>query len=321
MNALKIVGIILLILLVVITLVPLIVPVPPLKNTTSAAALADVDSRFVDVQGVSLHTKVYGSGTPVMILLHGFGASTFSWREVVESLSRHGTVIVYDRPAFGLTQRPLAGEWQGESPYSPQMQPELLIGLMDALGVEKAILVGNSAGGTVAVQTALLYPQRVQTLVLVDAAILSDGAGAPAWARWILDTPQAARLGPLAVRSLETRGVEFLKTAWHDPTKITEDVLEGYRKPLRVENWDKSLWELTRASQPSGLRAQLSTLNLPVLVVTGDDDRIVPTAQSLELAGLIPGAELVVFKNCGHVPHEECPADFLAAVEPFIQNP
>ncbi len=319
MKALKIIGIILLVLIVLLALVPLIIPVPPLENTISAADLADADSRFVDVQGVSLHYKVYGSGEPVMILLHGFGASTFSWRDVVEPLSAHRTVIVYDRPAFGLTERPLTGEWTGESPYSPQMQPELLIGLMEGLGVEKAILVGNSAGGTVAVQTALLYPHRVQALILVDAAILSDGAGLPAWARWILDTPQAARLGPLAARSLETRGVEFLKTAWHDPSRITEDVLAGYREPLQVDDWDKALWELTRASRPLGLREQLSNLKLPVLVVTGDDDRIVPTAQSMELSTLIPGSSLVLFEDCGHVPHEECPADFLAAVEPFIQ--
>ena len=320
MKTAKIAGITLLGFLILVMVLPFIVPVPPLENTTTAAALADTDSRFLDVQGVNLHYKEYGSGEPVMVLLHGFGASTFSWREVVEPLSAHGRVIVYDRPAFGLTERPLAGDWTGENPYSPGIQPEILLGLMDALGVEKAILVGNSAGGTVAVQTALQSPQRVQALVLVDAAILTEGSGVPAWARWILDTPQADRLGPLAARSLENRGVEFLKTAWHDPSKISEDILAGYRKPLQMENWDRALWELTRAARPSGLREQLGKLNLPVLVVSGDDDRIVPTVQSLELADLIPGAELVVFKNCGHVPQEECPAEFLAAVEPFIQK-
>ena len=280
MKTAKIAGITLLGFLILVMVVPFIVPVPPLENTTTAAALADTDSRFLDVQGVNLHYKEYGSGEPVMVLLHGFGASTFSWREVVEPLSAHGRVIVYDRPAFGLTERPLAGDWTGENPYSPGIQPEILLGLMDALGVEKAILVGNSAGGTVAVQTALQSPQRVQALVLVDAAILTEGSGVPAWARWILDTPQADRLGPLAARSLENRGVEFLKTAWHDPSKISEDILAGYRKPLQMENWDRALWELTRAARPSGLREQLGKLNLPVLVVSGDDDRIVPPCKA-----------------------------------------
>lgn len=319
MKVIKVVGIILLVLVVLLVLVPLIVPVPPLQKTTSAAALKDADSRFVDVQGVNLHYKVYGSGQPVMILLHGFGASTFSWREVVEPLAAHGTVIAYDRPAFGLTERPMPGEWVGQNPYSPEMQPQLLIGLMDALGVEKAILIGNSAGGTVAVQTALAYPKRVQALVLVDAAILTGGSGVPSWLRWVLDTPQANRVGPLLVRSIQTRGEAFIQTAWHDPSKITTEVMQGYRKPLQVKEWDRALWQLTSQSRSLGLENRLAELALPVLVVTGDDDRIVPTSQSLELAGLIPDAGLVVFPACGHVPQEECPQDFLSAVIPFIQ--
>jgi len=319
MKVIKVVGIILLVLVVLLVLVPLIVPVPPLQKTTSAAALKDADSRFVDVQGVNLHYKVYGSGQPVMILLHGFGASTFSWREVVEPLAAHGTVIAYDRPAFGLTERPMPGEWVGQNPYSPEMQPQLLIGLMDALGVEKAILIGNSAGGTVAVQTALAYPKRVQALVLVDAAILTGGSGVPSWLRWVLDTPQANRVGPLLVRSIQTRGEAFIQTAWHDPSKITTEVMQGYRKPLQVKEWDRALWQLTSQSRSLGLENRLAELALPVLVVTGDDDRIVPTSQSLELAGLIPDAGLVVFPACGHVPQEECPQDFLSVVIPFIQ--
>ena len=91
-----------------------------------------------------------GQGEPVLILLHGFGASEFSWREVMEPLSTYGRVIAYDRPAFGLTERPMEGNWTGTNPYSVQGNVELLDGLMDELGVDKAILVGNSAGGGVA---------------------------------------------------------------------------------------------------------------------------------------------------------------------------
>ena len=320
MKALKFLGYFLLVVMLVAALGPFLVPVPALTNTTAIDDLLDSDSRTVRVHDINLHYKVYGSGEPVMILLHGFGASTFSWREVAAPLAEIGTVIAYDRPAFGLTERLMPGEWVGESPYSPDMQPELLVGLMDALGVQQAILIGNSAGGSVAVQAALQYPQRVESLVLVDAAILSGGSMFPNWLGWIMKTPQVNHLGPLLVRSIETRGDDFIRSAWHDPTKITEDVMTGYRKPLQVQNWDKALWELTRAAHPLNLDEKLNLLTMPVLVVTGDDDRIVPTAQSLELAGLIPGAELSVFKDCGHVPQEECPADFLGAVVPFIQN-
>ena len=94
----------------------------------------------------------------------------------MEPFSQLGTVIAFDRPAFGLTERPL--EWEGQNPYSPEAQVELVIGLLDHFGVDQAILVGNSAGGTIAMQAALTYPERVSALVLVDPAVY-NGGGAP----------------------------------------------------------------------------------------------------------------------------------------------
>ncbi len=298
---------------------PFLVPVPPLRDVVPPEQLADPDSRFTVVTGVKLHYKLAGSGEPAMILLHGFGASTFSWREVVAPLAQVGTVVAYDRPSSGLTARPLPGDWRGGSPYSPEAQVEQLIGLMDQLNIREAILIGNSAGGTVAVNAALSYPDRVTALVLVDAAIYTSG-GAPAWARPLLGTAQLRRVGPLIARSIQGRGEEILKLAWHDPGKITEAVRAGYRLPLRAENWDRGLWELTVAGRDLKLAERLGEVRQPALVITGDDDRIVPTAESIRLAGELPDAELVVIPACGHVPHEECPAPFLAAVTQFIQE-
>jgi pimeloyl-ACP methyl ester carboxylesterase len=288
-----------------------------LENTVPAEQLADADSRFVEINGVNVHYKTYGQGEPTFILLHGFGASLFSWREVTEPLSKFGTVIAYDRPAFGLTERPL--EWEGESPYGPQAQVDLVIGLMDKLNIEKAILVGNSAGGTVSMQVALQHPERVQALILVDAAVYAGG-GAPSWVRPILNTPQMNHLGPLVARQLQAQGVEFIKTAWHDPSKITPDIFEGYQKPLQIENWDKALWQLTVASKESGIVARLAEITMPTLVITGDDDRIVPTEQSLRLADELPNAELKVIAQSGHLPHEEKPVEFMLAVTEFLST-
>lgn len=307
-------------LIIVFLLVPFLIPVPPLENSLTARSLADDDSQFIEVNGLEVHYKIAGSGTPVYILLHGFGASTFSWREVMQPLSEIGTVIAYDRPAFGLTERPVPGDWEGESPYSLNSQVDLLIGLMDALGVEKAILVGNSAGGTVAFAAALEYPQRVQALVAVDAAIYSGGPDS-ALLKFFLRTPQVNHLGPLISRSLAgERGDEFIKGAWHDPELITEEILTGYRKPLQAENWDRALWELTLASEKNGIAEQLTSLAMPVLVMTGDDDHIVPTAESIRLSEEIPGSTLAVFQACGHLPQEECPLQFMAAMNEFVNS-
>ncbi|MEW6180884.1 MAG: alpha/beta hydrolase [Chloroflexota bacterium] len=318
MKPLRLIGIFMLVGLLVITIGPLVIPIPPLPDPLPLSAVVDEDSRFIEVNGIDVHYKQYGSGEPVMILLHGFGASTFSWREVMKPLSEYGTVIAFDQPAFGLTERPMPGEWEGESPYTLNSQINLLIGLMDRLNVEKAVLIGNSAGGTVAAAAALAHPQRVPALVLVDAAIYAGG-GAPAWIRPLLKTPQFDRLGPWFARSIAgEQGDAFLRAAWHDPSKITDEIIAGYREPLRVANWDRALWELTKVSGESQLVERLDELNLPVLVITGDDDRIVPTAESLRLANDLPNARLAVLENCGHVPQEECPRPFLKAVVDFL---
>jgi len=297
---------------------PFLVPIPPLPGTVPPEQLADPDSRFVEVNGLKVHYKIAGQGQPTLVLLHGFAASLFSWREVMAPLAQRGTVIAFDRPAFGLTERPLPGEWQGESPYTSEYQARLTVGLLDALGVDKAILVGNSAGGSVSVLTTLRYPERVSALVLVDAAVYSGGS--PSLLRPLFQTPQMRHLGPLFVRSIIKWGEDFGRSAWHDPSRLTPQIWEGYKKPLQAQNWDRALWEFTASSQPLHLAEQLAQIRVPALVITGDDDRIVPTAQSVRLAGELPNASLQVIANCGHVPHEECPEPFLRAVNDFLDK-
>lgn len=316
----KYVGIFLLVVLVIFLIVPLIFPFPQMSNLADPQDLGDADSQFVEVDGVTLHYKRYGSGEPVMVLLHGFASSTFSFRGVVEPLSQIGTVIVYDRPGQGLTERPIYGEWQGENPYSLDTQTRLLMGLLDKLGIEKAILIGHSAGGGIAALSALEVPQRVEGLVLIDAAVYRGGPEYPNWVSRLLYTPHASWYGPLLLRNFATQGLQLLNNAWHDPSRIPPDAVPGYTRALQAKDWDRGLFELSRAPRTAQIAPRLSEIDMPVLVITGDDDRIVPTEESLRLAQDIPGAQVEVIEACGHVPHEECEDQFLEVTLPFLQG-
>ena len=314
---LRILLIILVVVLLVLLVGPLLVPVPTLTDTVSPERLADPDSQFIEINGLFVHVKTIGQGEPVFMLLHGFGASLFSWHAVMEPISQYGTVIAYDRPAFGLTERPMT--WTGENPYSPQASVDLLLGLLDHFNVQKVILVGNSAGGTVSMQFTLQHPDRVQALILVDPAVYESGGG-PSWLRPFYNTPQMNQLGPLIVRSIQSSGLDLIKMAWYDPSKITPATMTGYTKPLQADNWDRALWYFTAASQPSSLPERLSEFTLPVLVITGDTDKIVPTENTVRLAAALPNARLATIPQAGHVPHEEQSGLFMQAVDEFLRQ-
>jgi pimeloyl-ACP methyl ester carboxylesterase len=305
--------------LFLIVVCPFVIPVPALGETVPPEELADPDSLFAEVNGLRVHYKEAGQGEPAIVLLHGFGASVYSWRETMAPLGDVGTVIAFDRPGFGLTSRPLPGEWGGENPYTPEAQADLTVALMEKLGVERAVLMGHSAGGTIALLTALRHPERVQALVLVDAAVYGQ-TGTPDWLRPLLLFPPMRRWGPFLARFLVRSAEAVIRTAWSDPDKITMELLSGYKKPLQAQNWDRALWELILASHPLGLEAQLDQVMVPTLVITGGDDRIVPADNSERLASELPDAELVVIPDCGHVPQEECPGTFLRAVTAFLEE-
>lgn len=313
-------------LLLLLIVGPLFVPVPPLTDVQPPRQLADSDSRFVSLplgsDRLDVHYKESGDGEPALLLLHGFGASLFSWQGVIEPLAASNRVIAYDRPAFGLTERPMReswgspADWRAGIPYGSDAQAEMAITLLDELGVEDAVLVGHSAGGALAILAALDHPERVRALVLISPAVYGGG-GNPA-VQWLLGTPQLRRVGPLLVRRIGSSGLDVIRTAWHDPSRIPADTWAGYTAPLSTENWDRALWELTVAGRRGDLETRLAELTLPVLVITGDDDRIVPTEQSIRLAGELPNAELLVIPACGHLAHEECPQPTLEAIARFL---
>ncbi|MBN2252312.1 MAG: alpha/beta hydrolase [Kosmotogaceae bacterium] len=305
-------------LLALLLIAPFLIPVRDLEDTVDPVFLADRDSMFVEINNVSIHYKISGEGSPLIILLHGFGASAFSWREVIEPLSEEFTVVAFDRPGFGLTSRPIGEELKVFNPYSLESQVELTTSLIQYFGFEKAILIGNSAGGLTALETALKNPDRVLGLVLVDAAIYNADEDNFLF-RLLTSTPQGRYLGPLVSRAFLGSARNLLNLAWHDPEKLTPEILEGYEKPLKTKNWDRALWELTLARKPYDY-SRIPMISVPSLVITGDNDKIVPVEDSIRLAKELPLAQLSIIQNTGHLPHEESPGEFLGVVMPFLRS-
>ncbi|MCG8344090.1 MAG: alpha/beta hydrolase [Chlorobiales bacterium] len=281
---------------------------------------ADPDSRFLETGGFRVHYKISGSGGPLIVLLHGSFLSIRSWRDVAGPFSEKATVLVFDRPAFGLTSRPIPSS-KNNVRYSAEAQSDLVVQLVKRTGHEKAVLVGNSTGGTLALLTALRYPEHVQGLVLAGAMIYSGYATSevPSFIKPFLTgmSPVFSRLMKFLITRLYDRNIRGF---WHNRELLCDEILAAYRRDLMVGEWSRAFWELFLETRHLGLQKKLGDLEIPVLVITGEHDLTVRTEESLRLAEDIAGAELEIIPDCGHLPQEETPDAFAAAVIAFLEN-
>ncbi|KAK9821989.1 hypothetical protein WJX81_003986 [Elliptochloris bilobata] len=316
---------------------------PPLTDTLPPQSLGDPDSRWVCVYGVDLHYKEVGpaDSKTAVLLIHGFNGSAWNWQGVMPAMAEAASdarVIAFDRPPFGISQRPLS--WEGEeadNPYTSQGAARLALGLLDALGIEKAVVVGHSAGALVTMELFKRAPERVLGLVFVAPALPTNepnsgpGGRKPSW-QWQLRMAYSRALlqtegpalhyvrGTLLKKAEEVRGGD-LSGVFHDVTRATPEMIETYLRPLRSHDWDRgALLSFRAMRRPNALPYEAVTQ--PVLVVIGSQDSML-LKSTKKVTGLLQARPqgstgYVELEACGHVPMQEQPDAFAAAVAPFI---
>ena len=318
-------GIALLILLLLLAIVPFLIPVEPLENLQTAQAVALPESQFVTIpfegtDGIEIHylaDEPQAEDEPTFVLLHGSVFNAFTWNEVFDFFDARGRVIAYDQIPYGLSEKLVEGEWNGRNPYSADAAVEQLITLLDTLGAQNVILVGNSYGSVLALETALAYPERVDGLILADSAVYVQES-VPAW---VMNLPQVQRLGPLLGQMIG--GSEaFVRQTYLDPAAIDDNRMRLTLIHTEVAAWDAAMWAYLQewGTVPLDVSAQLAGVAQPALVLTGDGDAVIPPADSERLANALPNAEYVVLAACGHVPQEECPTQFEDAVGVWLDG-
>jgi pimeloyl-ACP methyl ester carboxylesterase len=307
---------------------PLLVDPAPATGETRLQALARPGTRFATIpfpgsDGLALHLAERGgddtrAGQPTFVLLHGFTFNLYTWNWLMNPLAERGRVIAYDQIPYGLSAKPLPGTWDGENPYSKSAALEQLITLLDQLGVERAFLVGNSSGGTLALEAARAYPERVAGLILLAPWVNSKRPNLPAW---LVDLPQMQRLTLLLARMLGT-DAPLLDRGYADPSRIDEErrALTGAHREMA--NWDAAWAALLSRSltDPVEIGAHLGEITQPALVITGTEDRIVPPADTLDAARVLPNATFAELPGCGHLPQEECPALVMDIVDQWVDT-
>lgn len=284
---------------------------------TLVARWAQPPSEFMDLDGQLVHYRDEGprGDTVPIVLLHGTSASLHTWDGWTKALRATHRVIRLDLPGYGLTG-PFTGRFAGQA-YTGENDASFVLAVLDNLGVQRFSIAGNSLGGEVAWRLAARVPQRVHKLVLVDAiGYPLDGSKLPlGW--------QFARLpvlGQLTEHFLPRPIiVQGLVATYGDPEKITEPLVDRYFElTLRAGNRGALVDQMQRASPTVGVQ-KVTGVQAPTLVLWGGRDQLVPLDHARRFVADIPGAQLQVFDDLGHVPQEEAPGRTVAPVLAFLR--
>ena len=288
---------------------------------------------FVMVGSIKTHFIRKGDKGPPVVLVHGFGASTITWQKTLNALAPQYQVYALDMKGFGLTAKPKDGN------YHATAYTDHLLGFLDAMKLQKVVMVGHSLGGAIASRLALLHPERVGALVLVDPApvtlpknneailrragvdVAKPGTAAEKAAK--VNPILASRLLPALLRTTITRQtVETgLKVAYHDPKFVTPEMVEIYYRPITIEGAAEAMASMMNPpSKADTPLPPITDLKTPALIVWGEHDQVVPVLLFENYVQSIPGAQKAVFANSGHVPHEEEADAFNARLLDFLDQ-
>jgi pimeloyl-ACP methyl ester carboxylesterase len=273
-------------------------------------------SRFAEVGGVLVHYQEAGDANdPAVVLIHGFLASNFVWRDVLLPLSERGfRVVAPDLVGFGFSGKPADGE------YTIEAQARALVGLLGELGIERATLVGSSYGAAVAAVCALDWPERVGRLVLVGAVCNDELRRRP-----LLRLVALRGLGDLlAPPLLDARYVVRRKlgrrAAGGGDALAEERRIAGRHLPLRASDAQRAVLSTVRGWSACRVEREAEKISQPTLLVWGEHDADTPLRHGETLRRLIPDSRLLTIERCGHLPQEERPQLFADAVAAFCRG-
>lgn len=290
---------------------------PDTDATAMKAKYGGGASQFAEIQpGLNVHYRDEGKRDGrVLVLIHGSNASLHTWQPWVKILGQDYRIISMDLPGHGLTGVNPSGVYDNQS----------YVGVVDALlaklGVNKAVIGGNSMGGGVSWMYALAHPDKTEALLLVDASGQPQAKPdeLPIGFR-LMRTPvikEAARL--IAPRSIFESSV---KNTMSVQSKIDDALIDRYWELNRFPGNREAT--MKRFSDPrgigSGSKEKLAAIKVPVMIMWGEEDKLIPVSSARWFAEAIPAAKLVIYPKVGHIPMEEVPERSAADVKAWIDT-
>ena len=291
---------------------------PDIPYETLEDKYTDSASHFVDLPG-GLHVHYRDEGDPnrpLLVLLHGFGDSFTSWDGWVPELKGRFRLIRLDFPGHGLTRAPEGFVLRDNAGLA-----DFVDVFAATLALPKFAVAGNSMGGGVAWQLAVRHPERINALILVDAAGFPNEkppAKIPL-AFKILRYP----IGRIILRNIDNRPLieQGLKTDVYDQAVITPAFVDRWAEFQRAPGHRAILMSINLGAQARATPALLGTIKVATLILHGENDLLIEPASAHKFAAAIPGAKLLLYPQVGHLPQVEIPARSAADVAEFLQTP
>ncbi len=263
----------------------------------------------LQANGIQIYYEIHGTGEPVLFI-GGLGSDTFLWFRQVPELSKHFQVIIFDNRGSGQSDKP-------EGPYSVSMFAADTAGLLQALGITKASVVGASLGGLIAEEFALAYPQMVNRLVLADTGFGGPHMAKPSFLDLLPMLLTMRRSGDPA-KDIQRSFELFTSKEWcqqhADLVKQYVDWRVAHPQPPAAYNLQKG------AVNTYGCEDRLAQIKVPVLIVHGAKDRIVPVKNAHLLHEKLPQAELFIIPDSGHAAPIQRAEDFNATLVRFLKG-
>ncbi|MBN1882022.1 MAG: alpha/beta fold hydrolase [Deltaproteobacteria bacterium] len=285
------------------------------NTSETAGEYTGMEGEYVLVQDMNIHTYASGVGCgeriPV-VFIHGFAASFYCWRFNVEPLAVDGPVYAMDLPGFGLSDKPKGHD------YSLDGYADFIAAYMDAMGIERAVLVGNSMGGGIAVKTQIRHPDRVAGLVLIDALGYFNNE---------FYLYRALGTYPLGEILLSCNNRLIMKTilktkVYRDNAYVTKDVVDSFMAVNKTENGRRSpVWVLrAMGTYPVIPTEEIKSVSAPTLIIWGEKDRVLPVSHAELFSRDIEHTETVIFPDVGHMPMEERSGEVNDLIGAFIED-
>lgn len=261
---------------------------------------------FIDVNDIKVCYDDCGKGEIPIIFIHGFPFDKLMWQPQLDLFGKNYRVIAYDIRGFG---KSTIGSAQG----SINLFADDLVKFMDGLEIKKAIVCGLSMGGYILLNAIIRYPQRFDAIILSDTQCIADSFEAKEKRKKAISQIVAGKINDFALG--------FIANIFSDETKKTKgDVVEKIKRTILSTRAEAVTATLSVLAERQNLCSSISQIEVPTLIICGEQDIVTPVEQAEFLHDTIPNSQLKIIENAGHMSNLEKPDEFNMHIVEFLSG-